>query len=218
MGCAIAGGYDLEASESGTVTYPANIAAGDLLVLYVNTYRLFAGSMNIHLPAGFVELDRSNDGRAQLLCYREADGTESGSFPLVIDFDPDWTFYTIVRITPLLPPPPLFGEIGDGWTIPGVTVPEGTRSSVLLAFIGGAVSSGSGIATSTEGLCRVRHLGGSFYAPGITTFLDCRPPGPTGDLHFSAANSSGPKWGRVVIPSRAACGSSGWTIGRVPFV
>jgi hypothetical protein len=218
VGCAIAGGYDLEASESETVTYPANIVAGDVLVLYVTTYRLFAGSMNIFLPDGFVELDRSNDGRAQLLCYRIADGTESGTFPLVIASDPDWTYYTLVRITPLLPGPPLDGAIGDGWTIPGVSIPLETRASVLLAFIGGAVSSGSGIATSSEGLCRVRHLGGSFYAPGITTFLDCRPPGPTGDLNFSADNSSGPKWGRCVIPSRAACGSSGWTIGSVPFV
>lgn len=208
MGCANQDSYAI-AQGSGSLAYIPAGDVGDVLLLYCVVYTLFAENTIIDEPVGWVDLAGSTGGRGNRLSARVANGTEGGSVSFTHNQSGAWEYWTVLR----LPPDPRYSPwfepaAGAGSLVPSVVVPDLLAKSALVIFIGGRQVTGGGSAGSNQGLCEVEHLSGNFYTPGTTAFLDCFPPGPTGDLTFvgTGGMDTPSLWARVLVPSRLGCG------------
>jgi hypothetical protein len=193
--------------------YPAGMAPGDLLLLYIQVGRIFSPT-TVGLPAGFTNIaSLNNDGEPFRLCYRVVDGTEA---PTVSVGANDYTRVGMLRVKPLDPLNPWHdGAIAQTNTIPSVDVVS--DPSLVVVFGGASVASGSGTLDTTPDMCALFHRGGNFYTPGVDCHVECMPAGPTGDISTSFSGStSGPRWGRVVVPTVSACeGDEGPLVGTI---
>lgn len=208
MGCANQGTYAVANGGGSVATIPAG-AIGDVLLLYAVVYKLFAESTVIVAPAGWSDLGGMTVGRGNRLCARVADGTEGGSVQFTHNQGGGWEYWTTLRLTPDPRYSPWYlPAVGGGSLVPSVVVPDLLAKSGVVVFIGGRQVSGGGPAGSNQGLCQIANLGGNFYTPGTTTFLDCFPPGPTGDLTFygTGGMDTPSLWAQVLVPSRLGCG------------
>lgn len=208
MGCANPGTYAVANGDGSVATIPPG-DVGDLLLLYAVVYRLFAETTIIVPPAGWVDLAGATGGRGNRLAARVADGTEPGSVQFTHNQGSAWELWTVLRLTPDPRYSPWYEPMaGYGSLVPSAVVPDLLAKSGVVIFLGGAVDSGGGSAGSSQGLCQVAHISGNAYTPGATTFLDCHPPGPTGDFTFygTGGMSTPSLWARVLVPTRLGCG------------
>jgi hypothetical protein len=125
-------------SRSWVVGYPADLAAGDLVLLAMG----IDGTPSVALPAGFVKLTHATTGDAATLvvAYHWADGTESGNITASLDSGEQGVMYT-ARVTGADPnTDPAVSAVVTGFSdapdSPSLTAPWGIENTLWLSIYG----------------------------------------------------------------------------------
>lgn len=210
MTCPRTGKLAASGSSDNSIAYPAG-EAGDLLVASLHASNLFGSTPVPDLPAGWTNVgtatgDNSNTFISYRLCWKIADGTESGSLTIT----PSSTYRThlMARVKPAGNP---FGgavsAIGDASAIyPVASAIVGAVPAIMLVFAYCDYGTGS-YPQPTDGMCfRSRVMGGAYHSSGTLAGECFSDLGPTGTRQFTGwSRERGAFWGRLLVPSKAAC-------------